>query len=231
MKRNLSTLKSILLVLGLATGCQAAPPAGVRLIAHRGGIVDPRYSENSPASLEAAVAKGYWGIESDIRETKDHVVITNHDANFFRFYGDKRHVGEVTIEEVRALKANPGGTAPMTFAELADACKGRLHLMLDIKEPEHDGAFYQEIEKQLRRTNLLDSTYIIGIGQGQRYFKGKARVNVKLKQLQEAVARGEDVSQLYFLFEWGKDHHARGSSLRAGTQGGRGADGEHVPLR
>jgi glycerophosphoryl diester phosphodiesterase len=197
-------MKPILLILSLALLCQAAPPTGLRLIAHRGGIVDPRYSENSPASLEAAVAQGYWGIESDIRETKDHVVITNHDATLFRFYGDKRRVDELTLNEMRALKANPGGTAPMTFTELVDACKGRLHLMLDIKEPEHDDAFFQEIEKQLRRANLLDSTYIIGTSQGQRYFKGKAKVNVKLKQLQEGVARGEDISKLYFLFEWGK---------------------------
>jgi glycerophosphoryl diester phosphodiesterase len=197
-------MKSILLVLSVALLSQAAPPEGLRLIAHRGGIVDPRYSENSPASLEAAISQGYWGIESDIRETKDHFVITNHDATFQRFYGDKRRVDELSIEEVRRLKANPGGTAPMTFTELVEAYKGRLHLMLDIKEPEHDAAFFQEIAKELRRTNLLDSTYIIGTSQGQRYFEGKARVNIKLKGLQDAVAKGEDVSKLYFLFEWGK---------------------------
>jgi glycerophosphoryl diester phosphodiesterase len=49
----------------------AAPPPGVKWIAHRGGVVDARYSENSPALLEAAIQHGYWMIESDIRETKD----------------------------------------------------------------------------------------------------------------------------------------------------------------
>lgn len=195
------------LLLGAAlTGLalSAAPPPGIKWIAHRGGVVDARYSENSPASLEAAISNGYWMIESDIRETKDGKIITQHDPDFKRFYGDPRRVQDMTLAEVKALRANPGGTAPLTFAELAAACKGRLRLMLDIKEPEHSTAFYQEIEDELRRAGLLASTYVIGLDSSRRHFHTKARVAVNFAQLKEAVALSGFAGQLYFLFEWGK---------------------------
>ena len=192
-----------IVVLSIWT-CTAAPPKGIKWIAHRGGVVDDRYAENGRASLEAAVSNGYWMIESDIRETKDGKIITQHDPNFQRFYGDPRKVTEVTLEEVRKLRATPGGTAPMSFRELADACRGRLHIMLDVKEPEHDAAFYEEMERELKRTGLLESTYLIGLESSRRHFHGKARVSLNSAQLKDAVAKGEDVARLYFLFEWGK---------------------------
>jgi|RhiMetdeSRZDD1v2_1073273.scaffolds.fasta_scaffold122319_2 glycerophosphoryl diester phosphodiesterase len=192
---------AFLLSLGLLA---AAPPPSVKWIAHRGGVVDARYSENSPASLEAAVQHGYWMIESDIRETKDGQVITQHDPDFQRFYGDPRTVSAMTLAEIRKLRANPGGTPPMTFRELSDACKGRLRIMLDVKEPEHGVAFYNEIERELRRAQLLESTYVIGLDSAKRHLHGKARVSVNSAQLKAAVARKEDVGKLYFLFEWGK---------------------------
>jgi len=187
-----------------AAGLVAAPPSGIRWIAHRGGVVDQRFSENSPASLEAAVNNGYWMIESDIRETKDGRLITHHDPDFVRFYGDAHKVPEMTFAEVRRLRAKPGGTAPMSFAELVDACKGRLRLMLDTKEPSHPAAFYREMERELLRTNLLASAYVIGTEESRKHFHGKAKVGVTFARLKEAVAAGEQAARLYFLFEWGK---------------------------
>lgn len=197
-------MKFAVALLALCGLVAAAPPPGVKWIAHRGGVVDARYSENSPASLEAAVRHGYWMIESDIRETKDGHPITQHDPDFQRFYGNPRTVSAMTLAEVQKLRANPGRTAPMTFAELARACKGRLRIMLDVKEPEHAAPFYEEIERELRRAGLLDSTYVIGLDSAKRHLQGKARVSVDSAKLKEAVARKEDVGKLYFLFEWGK---------------------------
>lgn len=197
-------MKKLLLVLLIAGASFSAPPNGIRWIAHRGGVVDARYSENSPASLEAAIKNGYWMIESDIRETKDGRIITHHDPDFMRFYGDPRKVSDLTLAEIRKFRSNPGGTPPMTFTELVDTCKGRLQLMVDVKGPSHGPVFYQEIERELKRTGLLESTYFIGTEESRRYFKGKARVGVAHEQLKQAVARGETVNSLYFLFEWGK---------------------------
>jgi glycerophosphoryl diester phosphodiesterase len=192
------------LIVVLVANASAQPPPGIKWIAHRGGVVDSRYAENGPHSLEAAVKRGYWMIESDIRETKDGRIITQHDPDFRRFFGDPRRAADLTLAEVRRLRATPGGTAPLTFAELVDLCRGRLRLMLDVKEPAHSRAFYEEIERDLRRGGLLDSAYIIGLPESRDYFKGKARVGVTFDKLQAAVTKGEAAGRLYFLFEWGK---------------------------
>jgi glycerophosphoryl diester phosphodiesterase len=194
-----------LLTFCAAVPLLAGPPEGLKWIAHRGGVVDARYSENSPASLEAAVEHGYWMIESDIRETSDGAIITHHDPDFRRFYNDSRRVVDTPLSEVRKLRAKPGGTPPMTIAELVQACRGRLHIMLDVKDPEHTAAFYQELERQLRSAELLDTAYVIGLESAHRHFKGKARVSITDSKLRNAVAAGEDVGRLYFLFEWGKN--------------------------
>jgi glycerophosphoryl diester phosphodiesterase len=189
----------------MAVPLLAGPPAGLKWIAHRGGVVDARYSENSPASLEAAVEHGYWMIESDIRETSDGKIITHHDPDFRRFYNDPRRVSETPLAEVRKLRADPGGTPPMTIEELVKACRGRLRIMLDVKDPDHPPAFYMELERQLASADLLESAYVIGLESAHRHFKGKARVSITDKKLREAVAAGEEVGRLYFLFEWGKN--------------------------
>jgi hypothetical protein len=189
---------------GLSGAALAAPPPSIKWIAHRGGVVDARYSENSPASLEAAVRNGYWMIESDIRETKDGRLVTHHDPDFTRFYGDPRKVADLTLAEIRKLRANPGGTAPMTFAELVDACKGRLRIMLDTKEPSHSLAFYQEMERELKRTGLLESAYVIGTEESRRYFEGKAKVGVTFDRLRAEASANNKIADRFYLFEWGR---------------------------
>lgn len=203
MKFNFDMRLISLFLAGVAL-LEAAPPAGLRWIAHRGGVVDARFSENSPASLEAAVAHGYWMIECDIRETKDHRIVTHHDPDLKRFYNDPRRVQDLMLAELLQLKAQPGGTAPMTFHELMQNAKGRLRLMLDVKDPDHTSAFYAEIERELHAAHLLESTYFIGLPSAARYFRGKARVAVTFAELEAAVSAGEKVAQLYFLFEWGR---------------------------
>jgi glycerophosphoryl diester phosphodiesterase len=198
------TRRHFLALSTAAPAAFAATPKGLKWIAHRGGVVDQRYSENSPASLEAAVKAGYWMIESDIRETADGKLITHHDPNFQRFYNDPRRVQDLTLAQIKALRCNPGNTAPPTFAELCEMCRGRLRLMLDTKEPDHSPAFFAEMERELARHNLLKTAYVIGTDQSRQYFTGKALVGVPYTRLQAAVAAKEPAAKLYYLFEWGK---------------------------
>ncbi len=52
---------------------------GYKLIAHRGGIVEGKYDEFDPASIQAAIDQGYYMLEIDVRETRDGVLIVHHD--------------------------------------------------------------------------------------------------------------------------------------------------------
>jgi hypothetical protein len=143
-------------------------------------------------------------IESDIRETRDGRIVTHHDPDFVRFYRDSRKLADMTLGEIRKLRADPGGTPPMTFRELVEACRGRMRIMLDVKEPSHSRAFYEEIEGELKRTGLLSTAYIIGTDESRAFFQGKAKVGVPFERLSAAVSSGERAGDLYYLFEWGR---------------------------
>ncbi len=189
-----------------ATG--SAPPEEprqqrIRWIAHRGGVVSDAFAESSPASLEEAVKRGYWMIELDVRESKDGVLVVQHDPDFARFYGVRRNVADMTWAEIARLRAGPGNTRPMTFRELCERAKGRLRLMIDTKEPSHSDAFYREMESAMRDNGLLESAYFIGTLEARRWFSGKARISATAEQLRLLAASGEPVSDRYFLFEWG----------------------------
>lgn len=174
-----------------------------RLIAHRGGIVDDRHAENSPGSLQEAIRRGYWMIEVDIRRTKDGEPILQHDPDFRRFYGDGRKVEEMTWAEISGLRAQPGGTSPIHFRDVCRMCEGKVHLMLDIKGDGFPEVFYANLGQLLKEHNLLRTAYALSGGgeRGAPHLAAHCYSAVNRVRLKEAIARGEDVSSRYFLFE------------------------------
>ena len=91
-------------ILALAAGCATVPerkplPAFV-LVAHR-GIVTEELPENSLASLEETIRRGYTHIEVDVRATKDGFPVCLHDGNLARMCGIDLNIGAVTLAELR----------------------------------------------------------------------------------------------------------------------------------
>lgn len=187
----------------LAGGAPYQARSAFHLIAHRGGIVDENHAENSPASIEAAIARGYWMLEVDIRRTADGEPILQHDPTFRRYYNLDRPVAELTWAEARRLKAKPGGTSPMHFRDLCRMCENRIRLMLDIKGDSWPDAFYAGLARLLEQHGLLRSCYLLGGERFERHFRGKAWRSSNRNSLQRAIDRGEDVRSNYFLFELG----------------------------
>lgn len=202
--------------LGAATAaCSAAAidPA-YKLIAHRGGIVDDEHPENSPGSLQAAIERGYWMIEVDIRRTKDGEPILQHDPNFRRFYGDDRKVEEMTWKEVGRLRATPGGTSPIHFREVCQMCKGKVRLMLDIKGENFPDEFYSKLGDLMSASDLLRTAYLLGGGGlAAKHLGSHCYRSCNRKSLNEAIARDEDVKSRYFLFELASELNAESYSL------------------
>ena len=69
--------------------------------AHR-GLWNEERPENSAAAFSAAVERGY-GIETDVRLTKDKVPVLFHDDTLTRMCGDDRRVIDCTYEELSEL--------------------------------------------------------------------------------------------------------------------------------
>ena len=67
----------------------------VRMVAHRGLSGIER--ENTNSAFVAAANRSYYGIETDIRRTKDGRFVVNHDMNLERVAGENIPVEEVTL--------------------------------------------------------------------------------------------------------------------------------------
>ena len=179
---------------------------GYKLIAHRGGIVENRYDEFEPASIQAAIDRGYFMLEIDVRETKDGVLILNHDDSFERFYNDTRKIRDLTWAEIRQLKPVRGNHRPMSLEELAKMCAGKVELMIDIKEAEPSAEFLDKLDKILTEYNFFPGAYFINENIVRERFWGKAKFSFRVPEenmIREKIARGEDVACHYFLFDAG----------------------------
>ena len=182
----------------LAVGQQA--DTAYRLIAHRGGVVDELHIEHSLSGLQAAIERGYWMVEIDVRATKDGLPVMHHDRDFRRYYKHPQNVADMTWEEIKHLRSIPGDHRPLLLSEFAAACRGKMNVMIEMKGPSHGVQYYKSVELILRENNLLDKAYMIGISEAKDYFRGKVRTSVQREGLEKATVVGEDVANLYFLF-------------------------------
>ncbi len=108
-------------------------PTEPQLIAHRGG---PVYApENTlPAFLNAIKVGADW-IEMDVQRTQDGVLVVFHDETVDRTTDGTGNVGDLTLEQIRALDAGNGEQVP-TFTEvIALAREAGVGLLPEAKSP------------------------------------------------------------------------------------------------
>jgi len=82
------------------------------LAAHKGD--NKNHPENTMAAFRAALDAGVDMIETDIRTTRDGVLVLMHDRTALRTAGVDREISEMTLEEVKQLDA--GATFSPAFA-------------------------------------------------------------------------------------------------------------------
>lgn len=190
-------------VLFLFTSASAFADSTYHLFAHRGGVVEDKFPDNSAAALQAAVARGYWGLEVDIRETKDGVLVMQHDPDLKRNFGDPRKIIDVTWAELSTLRTKQGQQPLWRFDDLVAAARAAgLRLMLDSKDP-HSPDFPQKVEAVLRQHAMLERCYIIGTGDAMKHFTGQAIVGKKFRSLKPVIEADPAARKLYFLFDEG----------------------------
>lgn len=174
-----------------------------RLIAHRGGVTEGKYSEYDPAAIQEAIDRGYYMLEIDVRMTCDSILILNHDPDFSKFFSTPERVNEMTWAGIRKLRAVKGGFHPPSLEELARTCSGKIKFMLDLKENNPSPEYYRKLEEILEKYNMLSDAYFIDYD-ARKYFWDKAKFNFRVKdfdKIREALANGEDVARHYFLFD------------------------------
>jgi glycerophosphoryl diester phosphodiesterase len=132
----------------VAAHARAAPPARdrlqvVRLVAHRGIYDNVRIFENTLPAFDAVLDAGIWGVECDVRWTRDGVAVVHHDPDGRRLHAFTRPIAAMTRQELRQ-------TAPLipTLNTVVRRYGRRLHLMIELKAA--PGLPPREIDRSLK---------------------------------------------------------------------------------
>lgn len=99
-----------------------------RLVSHRGEHDNRQVLENTLAAFEQARGAGVWGIECDIRWTRDLVPVILHDPSPQRLLGVDSPMAQLTLEDMRARVPE----IP-SLQEVVNEFGGNTHLMLELK--------------------------------------------------------------------------------------------------
>ena len=106
--------------------------------AHR-GLHNNERAENSMSAFRAARDAGY-GIELDVRLTKDGELVVFHDKTLDRVCGVPGKVIDFTYEELTAFKLGGTDDTMPLFSDVLSEIDGRVPLLIEIKmEPGESG--------------------------------------------------------------------------------------------
>lgn len=119
--------------------------------AHR-GLWNEQIPENSLSAFARAVEAGY-GIELDLRRTRDGRIVVFHDENLLRMCGVDARVRDLSLDELRQLRLKGSNETIPTFSEVLRLIGGRVPLMIEIKGERAD-------EKLLRPASELLDRYM-----------------------------------------------------------------------
>jgi len=109
-----------------------------RIISHRGEHDNTNILENTLAAFDLIKEKGIWGIELDIRWTKDLLPVVFHDKNLKRLFKSDLELSKITRDDLKTkFPAVP------SLAEVIIRYGGKLHLMVEIKEEVYPDPVYQ----------------------------------------------------------------------------------------
>ena len=130
-----------------------APPPhrlrSCRLISHRGEHDNRQRLENTLPAFEAASIGGVWGIELDVRWTRDLVPVVFHDPDARRLFDSRDRIDQMPLDTLK--KKFP--LIP-SLQEVIDRFGGRLHLMIEVKTEPYPNPCLQSRRMQITLGHL-----------------------------------------------------------------------------
>jgi glycerophosphoryl diester phosphodiesterase len=126
-----------------------------KIVSHRGEHDNILVFENTLKAFDRAQQCGVWGIEFDIRWTKDLHPVVFHDKDLRRVFGSSLEIGRTTRSELR--KTFP--EIPF-LEEVLDRYGKKMHLMAELKEEVYpDPAFQTRRLSQIFSRLIPDKDY------------------------------------------------------------------------
>ena len=109
-----------------------------KIVSHRGEYDNRTIWENTFPAFDAVFSKGVWGLELDIRWTKDLQPVVIHDPDCRRVFRTNIIVSQVTLNELKAqIPLIP------TLEETLERYGQKMHLMVELKQELYPDPHYQ----------------------------------------------------------------------------------------
>lgn len=196
LRKKLITVLSMItttLLMGAVSACspassaRKAEPVGPKFVAHRG--YSHAYPANTESAFVAAAGMSFYGIETDIRKTKDDYFVCNHDATVLYADGTQK---EISSTKLSALLANPiyndktdSEVYLCTFETYLQACKqGGKVAVIELKD-------YFNSTSVAKILNIIDNEYdrkkvcFISFSYGALQQVKKADASIELQYLSQ----------------------------------------------
>ncbi|MGB2690784.1 MAG: glycerophosphodiester phosphodiesterase family protein [Desulfobacterales bacterium] len=120
-----------------------------KIVSHRGEHDNKMVYENTIPAFDRVNEAGVWGIEFDIRWTRDLQPVVFHDRDLQRVFKSGIKINKVTLTELKMhCKSIP------TLSEVIQKYGKKMHLMVEIKkeaylDPEYQNNVLRDIFQQL----------------------------------------------------------------------------------
>ncbi|WP_018933187.1 glycerophosphodiester phosphodiesterase [Gracilibacillus lacisalsi] len=127
-------------------------------VAHRGASAHA--PENTMAAFHKGVEMKSDYIEIDVQMTADEELVIIHDTTVNRTTNGTGAVGDLTLEEIRALDAGSwfseefAGEKIPTFEEVLDAFRGKVGILIELKSPELYPGMEEKVADALKERNM-----------------------------------------------------------------------------
>lgn len=178
----------------------------VKMIAHRGFSVRER--ENTAAAFIAAGNRSFYGIECDIRLTRDDVFVVCHDADTGRVAPEKHAIRDLTYQELLAVNLYDTDHEPKPYLKvptlreyLTIAMKYRKHCFIELKPKFSD----DELKRFLEEISLYGSVDMITV------------ISFNYSNLARLRKLSPDLSMQFLMGELPEDAIALCESIGAGA--------------
>lgn len=129
-----------------------------KIISHRGVHDNRHVKENTLPAFTLAKNAGVWGLELDVRWTRDLEPVVFHDKDLFRMYGVPQNVSTFTLNELKKQYPDIPSLSDMVY-QFGKTC----HLMIEVKKQPWLDRFKQarRFEKILSAMEPLEHYHLI----------------------------------------------------------------------
>ena len=169
------------------------------LYAHR-GLHNVERAENSMSAFRAAVEAGY-GMELDIRLSKDGKLVVFHDDTLNRVAGIDGKVIDFTAEELAEMSLNGTSDGVPLFEDVLKMVDGRAPILVEIKE---DAGCYAVSDAAAEMLKDYKGPYIVeSFNPLSLWNFGKKLPDVPRGILAESYYKSKERrTPLYYLLSW-----------------------------